>query len=59
MGKSIAWVWMPLYFLGDTATFIYLVFFEGYSYTWWNWIIAVPVDFFLACIWPIYWVVLR
>lgn len=47
------------YVIGDFATFVYLTFFDGYAYTWWNWLIAVPVNFFLSQIWPIYWTILR
>ena len=36
-----------------------LTFFDGYTYTWWNWIIVVPINGFLAEIWPIYWLLLR
>lgn len=52
-------VGLVLYFGGDIATMVYLIFFDGYSYTWWNWLIAVPVDFILGSLWPIYWVILR
>jgi hypothetical protein len=45
--------------LGSIATFIQLTFLDGYVYTWWNWIIAIPVNLFLAEIWPIYWIILR
>lgn len=45
--------------LGSIATFIKLTFLDGYVYTWWNWIIAIPVNVFLAEIWPIYWIILR
>lgn len=48
-----------IYFIGDAFTFIFLTFFDGYSYTAWNWAIAVPVNFFLSMIWPLYWGVLR
>ncbi len=41
------------------ATFVKLTFFDGYIYTWWNWLIAVPVNMFMAEIWPIYWLILR
>lgn len=44
---------------GNAATFVWLTFFEGYVYTAWNWIVAVPVNFILAAMWPIYWAVLR
>lgn len=47
------------YFLLDLATFVFLTFFDGYRYTWWNWIVAVPVNFMLAAIWPIYWAIIR
>lgn len=47
------------YLLGDFATLVYLLFFDGYRYTWWNWLIAIPVDMILSTIWPIYWLVLR
>jgi len=50
---------LGIYFLGDLATFVYLTFFDGYIYTWWNWLIAVPINFFLAQIWPIHWLILR
>ena len=46
-------------FLGGPATFVYLTFFDGYDYNSWNWLIAIPVNFFLSAIWPIYWIVLR
>ncbi len=48
-----------IYAIGSFATFIYLTFFDGYVYTWWNWIIAVPVNTFLGTIWPIYWTILQ
>jgi hypothetical protein len=40
-------------------TFVYLTFFDGYPYNAWNWLIAVPVNMFLAEIWPIYWIILN
>lgn len=48
-----------LWVLGDLATMIYLTFLDGYVYTWWNWLVAIPVNFLLSSIWPIYWAVLR
>lgn len=45
--------------LGSLATAIYLLFFDGYTYNWWNWIIAIPLNLFLAEIWPIYWLLIR
>lgn len=41
------------------ATFVYLTFFDGYDYTAWNWLIAVPVNIFMGQIWPIYWGILH
>jgi len=41
------------------VTFAYLSFFDGYVYTWWNWIVAIPVNIILSQIWPIYWLILR
>lgn len=48
-----------IYVIGSFATFAYLTFFDGYIYTWWNWLIAVPINLFLGSIWPIYWAVLQ
>jgi hypothetical protein len=58
-GRGIAYLlfWLAFIF-GDIATFIYLTFFDGFNYNAWNWIIAIPVNVFLATIWPIYWGVL-
>jgi hypothetical protein len=47
------------YTLCGMATFIYLTFFDGYVYSAWNWLIALPVNAFLASIWPIYWAILH
>jgi len=41
------------------GTFIKLTFLDGYDYTWWNWIIVIPLNIFLSAIWPIYWLILR
>ena len=30
------------------ATFVRLSFFDDYTYTWWNWIVVVPINLFLA-----------
>lgn len=48
-----------LYWFGNVATFAKLTFLDGYVYNWWNWMIAIPVNEFLAFIWPIYWVIIR
>lgn len=50
---------MLLWQIGAIATAIFLIFFDGYKYNWWNWIIAVPLNLFLAEIWPIYWLIIR
>ena len=51
--------WLWAYILGDPGTFIYLTFFDGYVYTDWNWIIAVPANLVLSMIWPVYSIFLR
>lgn len=48
-----------VYELAAIGNFIFLTFFDGYPYTWWNWAIAIPVNILLSQIWPIYWVILR
>lgn len=45
--------------LGSIVTFVWLTLFDGYVYNAWNWLIAIPVNAFVAEIWPIYWVILR
>lgn len=45
--------------IGALGTFVFLTFFDGFNYTWWNWIIAVPLNIILAQMWPIYWLVLH
>lgn len=58
--KQFAYVvLMLIYWVGHIATFGKLTFFDGYQYNWWNWIIVVPINEFLAAIWPIYWLILR
>lgn len=58
--NSVRSFWIAcVYELAAFATFVTLTFFSGYSYTWWNWVIAVPINIFLAEIWPIYWLILR
>ena len=44
------------FLFGDIATFIYLMIHDAPDFNWWNWIIIIPIDIFLATIWPIYWV---
>ena len=38
-------------------TFVYLMFFDGIVYNWWNWIIALVMSGILAGFWPIYWTI--
>lgn len=48
-----------IYWIGNLATFGKLMFFNGFNYNWWNWMLAIPLHEFLAAIWPIYWLILR
>lgn len=45
--------------IASTLTQVYLLFFDGTVYTWWNWIIIIPIDLFLGEIWPLYWLIIR
>lgn len=54
----VAAVLSAAYWLAGAGTAIYLTFFDGVVYTWWNWIIIVPINMFLGMIWPLYWLVL-
>lgn len=56
--RTARWPYV-LYFCGSAVTFIFLTFFDGYRYTAWNWLVAIPVNFLLAQLWPIYWAVVR
>lgn len=49
-GMIFFWLWQ----LGSIPTLIYLMLFHS-NYNWWNWIILIPINLFLAEIWPIYW----
>ncbi len=45
-----------LYTLVSFATFVYLLFFDRHGlYRGWNWFIKIPLDAFLASLWPLYW----
>lgn len=48
-----------VYLLGGLPTFLYLTFFDGYNYTAWNWLVAIPANFVLSWLWPLYWAILR
>jgi len=55
MVATLFWVYQA----GALGTLVFLTFFDNYAYTWWNWVIAVPINIFLGEIWPIYWAILR
>lgn len=44
---------------GALSTFLFLTFLDGTHYNWWNWLLIVPINLFLAEIWPLYWLLLR
>jgi hypothetical protein len=44
-----------IFIAGDLITFLYLTFFDGFVYNSWNWLLAIPINLFLATIWPVYW----
>jgi hypothetical protein len=54
--KRVAWA---IYITGNLATFGKLTFLDGYGYNWWSWPIVIPINEFLAAIWPLYWGILR
>jgi len=47
------------YVIADIATLVYLLVMDAPDFNAWNWLIIIPVDIFLAQIWPIYWAVLH
>jgi uncharacterized membrane protein len=53
MGRIVAWLFGLSYVLGVSATMVYLTFFDGYRYTAWNWIIAIPCNLISSVIWPV------
>lgn len=52
---AVFYIWL----IGSFVTFIKLTFFDDYIYTWWNWIIVIPINGLIGTIWPIYWGILR
>lgn len=54
-GRALFW----LHIIASTATQIWLIVQDWPKLNWWNWIIIIPIDFFLGEIWPIYWLILR
>lgn len=57
--KYIGATLMALYQAAFLYTFAFLTFFDGIRYNWWNWFFIVPINLFLAQIWPIYWGIVR
>ena len=57
--SSLGQIGYIIYLIGFWFTFIYLIFFDGYRYNAWNWIIVIPIDMSLSWIWPIYWLLLH
>lgn len=55
LNGSLIWTWQ----IGSLATLVYLLAFDGVRYTWWNWLVIVPINLFLAEIWPLYWLIIR
>jgi hypothetical protein len=55
MGRTLAIAWQ----LGSIATFVFLTFFDGYRYTWWNWPFTLAANVILSELWPLYWIALR
>lgn len=56
------WVYavlLVLYELATVATFVKISFFDGVDYNWWNWVLILPINVFLAQMWPIYWLIIR
>lgn len=45
--------------IASVATLVFLTWFDGYVYNWWNWLIAIPCNFILSEIWPVYWLIVR
>lgn len=61
-GPARSWpavAFLIIYNVGALATFGKLTFFDDYNYTWWNWIIVVPLNAMLAGMWPVYWLVVK
>jgi hypothetical protein len=58
-GVTIKHVAILTHLIASPATFIKLTFFSGYTYTAWNWLVAIPINMFLSQIWPIYWLILK
>lgn len=59
MADAVRLFGVIIYWVGYLSTFGYLTFFDDYQYTWWNWIIVLPINGFLAFMWPVYWAIIR
>ncbi|WP_101339761.1 hypothetical protein [Cereibacter azotoformans] len=44
-----------IYSIGGIATFVALIVMDFPDFNFWNWLIILPINLFLAGIWPIYW----
>jgi hypothetical protein len=53
--RIAAYLIVGAYNLGLAATFVFLTFFDDVRYTWWNWILILPINVFQSAIWPAYW----
>lgn len=51
MATLLIVAWMT----ADIGTFAYLMVNDWAYFNAWNWIIMVPINIFLAQLWPIYW----
>ncbi|WP_168161420.1 hypothetical protein [Oceanicola sp. S124] len=50
---------VPIYLIGDAATFIYLIYKDFPDFNGWNWIFIIPLDMIVAQVWPVYWAILH
>jgi hypothetical protein len=51
--------WLIGWQIGGITTFVWLLFFDGNQYNWWNWALIAPISLFLSEIWPLYWLIIR
>lgn len=49
---------VAIYVIGNVATFVFLISQDLPGFNAWNWLVLIPIDLFLAQIWPIYWGIL-
>ena len=45
-----------VYEVGGIGTFIYLSFFDGLVFNWWNWTLIFGTSFVMGAMWPFYWI---